>query len=117
MPAPTGAMMSGGVRKKRSHKYMCGVPVDKCSGSFTSASNGLKKSSKMHSSPQEAHKCYGRYLLGQGYTKIGPREYAAPNNGPIVFLTKKSRFGARCRGGKGERFMPSNMVGGHIISC
>jgi hypothetical protein len=117
MPTSTGAMLSGGVRRKRHHKYVCGVPANNCTGAFTSASNGLKKSCKMHSSPQEAHKCYARYLLRQGYTQIGSREFAAPNGGPIIFLTKKSRFGARCRGGKAERFMPSNMVGGHIISC
>ena len=115
MPGSTIAMGSG-ARRKRPHKWLCGVPHEHCEGSFTSASNGLRKSHKMHGSPEQAFKCYAKWLLKQGYTQIGPREFAAPNGGPIMVLTKKSKFGQRCRGGKEERFMPSNMVGGCVIS-
>jgi hypothetical protein len=111
----TSTVLSSGIRRKRPHKYICGVPDSYCIGSATNASNGLRKSHKMHGSPQQAFKCYARYLLGQGYTQVGPREFAAPNGGEIMVLTKKCRFGARCRGGKAERFMPTKMLGGHIV--
>ncbi len=115
MPASTSAMAGSGIRKKRVHKYLCGVPAAECFGSNTSASSGLHKGCKMHMSPQDAHKCYGRYLISQGYKQVGNREYAK-EDGPIVVLCKKSRFGHRCRGGKGERQMPSGrMVGGCVI--
>jgi hypothetical protein len=39
------AMASGGVNKKRPHKYI---------GGGTAASSGLRKSKKMHGSPLEA---------------------------------------------------------------
>ena len=51
----------------------------------------------------------------EGCKQIGPREFARPNDGPIVLLTKKIRFGARLRGGKGDRFMSEKTPGGHII--
>jgi hypothetical protein len=116
-----GTVMGSGAKRKRPHKHLCGTPKEYCTGSYTSASNGLSKGGgcKAHGTPQDAFKCYAKHLISQGYTQIGSREFAAPNNGPIVFLTKKSRFGARCRGGKAERFMPEGYqgTGGTIISC
>ena len=109
------AMMSSGLKKKRPHKYLCGVPDGNCVGSNCQASSGLKKSHKMHGSPQEAHKCYAKYLISQGYKQVGPREFCK-GDGPIVFLTKKSRFGSRCRPGKGSRYMPERFVGGCVVS-
>lgn len=111
------AVMGSGARRKRPHKHACGVPMEYCTGSNTSVSNGLKKSSKIHSSPEDAHKCYGRYLIKEGYKQVGSREYENPKTGYITVLTKKSKFGARLRGGKADRFMPEKMCGGHIISC
>jgi hypothetical protein len=114
--ATTGAALSHGIKSKRPHKYLCGVPSDKCTGGMTGVSNGLKKAGKTHGSPAEAHKCYSKWLLSQGYTQVGPREYSK-NGGPILLLTKKSKFGARLRGGKADRQMPSVTPGGLIISC
>lgn len=111
------SVFQGGIKKKRPHRYVCGVPKEYCVGSMTGASGGLHKGCKMHGTPQEAFKCHAKYLVSQGYVQVGSREFAAPNNGPIRVLTKKSRFGSRCRGGKGERFMPEKQVGGHVISC
>lgn len=108
-------VFGGGIKAKRPHKHVCGVPDKECSGSNGSTSNGLKNV-KLHNSPQDAWKCYARWLLRQGYIQVGSREFAAPNNGPITFLTKKSRFGKRVRGGKAERFMPEYTTGGHIVS-
>lgn len=110
-------MASGGVRKKRMPKWLCGVPLGECRGSLTQASNGLGKGGrKMHSSPQEAASCQAHNLVTQGYAQVGPREFSK-GDGPIVVLTKKSRAGARVRGGKGSRYMPeSKMTGGTIIS-
>lgn len=58
-----------------------------------------------------------RYLQRQGYERVGPREFAAPDGGPVRVLTKKCRFGARLRPGKEHaRFMPSVKEGGVVIS-
>lgn len=112
------ALMSGGARRKRPHKILCGVPDINCMGTWTAASNGIRHGGqrKLHTSPEEAFKCYAKYLLSQGYKQIGPREFAPPDGGPIMLLSKKSKFGARCRGGKGDRQMPCLNVGGTIIS-
>jgi hypothetical protein len=118
MPISGGAVMSTGARRKRPHKHICGTPGEYCIGSYTGTSSGLGKNRKMHGSPQQAFTCYAHYLIENlKYTQIGPREFAAPNNGPVLVLTKKSKFGARCRGGKGERFMPEVTPGGHVVSC
>lgn len=103
-----------GEKRNRGYKYFCGVPTDKCIGSLSQLSNGIRRNPKTHSSPEQAFKCYAKYLLTQGYIQVGPREFASPNDGPILVLTKKSRFGARLRGGKGARYMPEKMLGGTI---
>lgn len=115
MAASTGAALSCGTKSKRPHKYSCGVLSEFCTGGLTQVSSGLKKSGKTHSSPQEAFKCYARWLIRQGYKQVGPREFCN-GDGPILVLTKKSRFGSRLRGGKGDRQIPSVTPGGHIIS-
>jgi hypothetical protein len=99
MAASTGAVLSGGIKRKRPHKYLCGVPNQFCVGSNSAVPNAFKHNCKLHGSPQEAAKCYARYLVKQGYTQVGSREFAAPNGGPIHVLTKKCRFGSRFRGG------------------
>lgn len=116
MGASTGAALSCGTKSKRPHKYSCGVPQEYCIGGLAQVSSGLKKSGKTHGSPKEAFGCYAKWLLRQGYKQVGPREFCK-DDGPILVLTKKSRFGARLRGGKGDRQMPScQATGGHIIS-
>jgi hypothetical protein len=115
-------MVSGGAQKKRKPKYLCGTPDTYCIGSLSSVSNGLRKSRKAHGQPEEAFACYAQYLIKQGYTQCGPREFYLVDKrsgeaGPIVVLTKKSRFGARLRGGKGNRYTPEGeATGGTIIS-
>lgn len=105
-----------GARKKRKPLYICGLSDNECTGNGKAVSNGLKKFHKVHGSSEQAFKCYAAYLIRNGYEQIGPREFAAPNNGPVMVLTKKSKFGSRLRGGKGDRYMPEHNVGG-LIAC
>lgn len=84
-------------------RYLCGVPDTYCSGVMSSA---MRKGKKLHSSSPEAFRCMERYLLKhKGYTKVGNREFAAPDNGPITVLEKKSRYGGALRPGKENRWM------------
>jgi hypothetical protein len=117
MPLAAGAAVGSGLRRKRPHKYLCGVPAQFCTGSNSSVSSAFKHNAKLHGSSEDAAKCYGKYLIKQGYKQVGSREYAPPDGGPIHVLTKKCRFGSRFRGGKADRQMPQDMVGGTIISC
>lgn len=109
--AATG-LSSGGDKKKRGNKYLCGTPQDKCCGANSQVASALKNS-KTHSTPQESFACYAAYLIGDGYTQVGPREFSK-NNGPILVLNKKSRFGCTLRGGKGSRFMPKQYLSGGV---
>lgn len=102
--------------KGKGYAFLCGTPKDSCEGSKINVSHGLGLMSKGHMSPVDAFNCYKRYLLKIGYQQVGPREFAAPNNGPITVLTKKSRYGGRLRSGKeGTRFMGTNHRAGTII--
>jgi hypothetical protein len=58
-----------------------------------------KRGVKVHATPQEAFACHARYLISQGYTRLGQREFHKEGE-PIRVLTKKSRFGGILRGGK-----------------
>lgn len=78
-------------------KYMCGTPADTCGGGKMETNMGWQN---VHSSPQDAFKCYRRWLIKQGYTLVGTRELRPPNGGPILVLTKPSHFGGEMRGGK-----------------
>ena len=111
--AATFSKVTNKISRKR---YLCGTPTDHCSGSMTKCSNHMK-ATKTHVSSVEAFKCHAKYLINvEGYQQIGSREFAAPNNGPIRVLTKKSRFGAMLRGGKEGRSMPKAFVGGTLVS-
>lgn len=118
----TASLTSGGERKKRAHKCLCGVPQEKCTGSIVQTTRGLKSAIKMHGTPPEAFKCYSNYLIGLGYKQMGPREFYLPGatpelDGPVVVLTKKIRFGCTMRGGKGSRQMSRrDALGGVVIS-
>jgi hypothetical protein len=96
-------------------RFLCGVPTEKCCGRNNNFSHGMK-CTKSHTLPQEAFACYAAYLLSLGYTKVGSREFAAPDDGPIMVLSKKSRFGAVLRGGKEGRYMGKDLMGGAVIS-
>lgn len=101
-------------------KYTCGVPKEQCKGSFTDLNSGTRNLIvKTHVSPEEAFKCHKNWLLSQGYTQVGNREFSPPNNGPIRVLSKKTHFGGVLRFGKnekriGRRVMPKDFTGGMI---
>lgn len=99
------------------HKWLCGTPKEYCSGgSFVMADSVNRTTTQAHNSPSEAFDCYKHYLLRTGHEMIGPREFRPPDGGPILVLTKKSRFGARLREGKFGRYMPYYRVACAIIS-
>ena len=66
----------------------------------------------MHSSTKECFMCWKKYYLSLGYEQVGSREFATPNNGPIVFIAKQGKCGTPMRGGKsgddkqGKRLTP-----------
>lgn len=95
------------------NRYLCGTPKEQCSAGLVGANNGLSGNIKAHSTREEAFRCHVRHLLKQGYTRVGSREFASPNNGPVLVLAKKSHFGGVLRTGKkgegqhkGGRYMP-----------
>lgn len=104
--------------------YFCGVPNRCCQGSDCILSSHLRKGQpKVHYTSEAAFKCHANWLVKElGYERRGNREFAMPNGGPIVVLTKKSRFGGELRGGKraagkrSNRLMPARFPGGLIAS-
>lgn len=97
--------------------HLCGVPKEFCSGGLAQLSNSLKGRGMMaHQTPMESFKCHANYLLKTGYVRLSSREFQKKEGGPILILTKPSRFGSRMRPGKGTRSMPSNRTGGTISS-
>ena len=97
--------------------YTCGVPKEHCNGAHIAmnARMGGPSGMKAHGSPEEAFRCKARYLKKVlGYKQIGGREFAPPDGGPVMVLTKKSRFGGVIRAGKGgdtgkpTRYMPED---------
>ena len=80
-------------------KHLCGVPGLYCQGTKQQLNSGF---AKVHNSPQEAFKCYARWLVKRGFTKVGEREFRAPESegGSVHVLTKKCRFGCALRQGK-----------------
>ena len=91
-------------------KYLCGVNKADCTGDFTMLNSGMGKSMKTHISSEDAFKCYSKFLIKQGYIRIGSREFFKEGN-PILVLTKKCRFGGILRRGKnlegtGKSFCP-----------
>jgi hypothetical protein len=107
-------------------KFTCGVPEHHCGGGLMRVSQGIKiaiKSGtmKVHSSSEEAFRCRARYLTKvKGYTRVGNREFAPPDGGPIEVLAKKSHFGGQLRKGKsaeassGITVMPKRHMSGLV---
>lgn len=92
-----------------SRRFLCGVPEESCFGSTTLMQKQWKGSHKVHISREDAFKCHVRYLLSLGYTRLGAREFAPPNDGPVRVLTRSSRFGSELRWGKEQsRWMTKN---------
>lgn len=108
--AVSNAMAAGGSKKKRPHKFLCGTPLSHCTGSNGGGVSGGLKGAKLHGSPEEAFKCHAKYMIADGYVQVGNREFCK-GDGPIVVLTKKSKFGAMLRGGKGGRYNPKGHYG------
>lgn len=104
--------------KPGQHVVVCGTPEEFCQARRGLLNNGLKaKGIRVHPNHEAAFNCYKNYLLKNGYTQMDSRAFAAPNNGPIQVLTKKSRFGTELRQGKtggGSRFMPMGLKCGII---
>lgn len=92
---------------------LCPTPKADCSGSVKKMADtlGLRKS---HGTHAQAFECYRHYLLSLGYVRRGPREFESPE-GPILVLTKRSRFGESLRPGKEGRFMSKNHTGGCCV--
>jgi len=95
-------------------KVACQTPKKECTGGLTAVNNNLVGQGsprKLHSSSEEAFQCYSSFLLRNGYTQVGSREFRQPDGG-ILMLSKRSRYGAVMRKGKsdtgkaGNRFMP-----------
>lgn len=94
--------------------FLCPTPKQQCTGKVGNYSASLDKQGiKKHGSPKEAMDCYVRYLTQTlGYERLSSREFRPPDGGPILVLTKESRFGARLRSGKaGEGSGMSNSRG------
>ena len=93
------------------YKVLCGVPEIHCTGGTLITDQRLD-TTKAHGSHPEAYRCMRHYLLKvKGYTQDGSmvrgRDFRPPDGGPVLILTKQSRFGSRMRAGKGEnRYMP-----------
>lgn len=99
-----------------SSRYLCGVPDTDCCGGKTLYGKNMALPPKSHASREEAFRCAASYLRKQDYSQEGldARAFRPPDNGPVLILSKKSKFGARLRGGKrggdsagGSRFMPA----------
>ena len=87
-------------------KVFCGTPMDTCTGQMMTLNAAWnpdgsknKKNGKLHSSHEEAFKCYCKHLQAQGYQRIGSRDFCR-GDGPVLFLDRPSRFGAEFRKGK-----------------
>ena len=89
-----------GTPKRGRYMFMCGTPKEHCIGSMCKTNHGLQDAVRAHGSPEAAFGCMKHYLLSQGYTTSGSRGFSAPNGGPTLVLTKKSRYGGRLRNGK-----------------
>lgn len=87
----------------------CPTPVQYCTGGKAPVNAFLRGAPpRIHQTHSQAYNCYRRYLVDiLGYEDRGNREFSPPGGGPVIFLTKKSRFGTAMRYGKlQERWMP-----------
>jgi hypothetical protein len=106
----------------QARKVMCGTPETECTGSKAPLIPGMP-GKKTHSSNTEAFRCYRRHLIAKGYTPVGSRAFSPPDGGPVLILSKKTRFGGGFRRGKSDgiagngagRFMPSRFVSGLVF--
>lgn len=96
--------------------FMCGTPKESCCGGLLKVN--FAPTIKAHSSSKEAFNCKRNHLISLGYSQIGTREFLKEGE-PVLFLTKKSRFGGKLRKGKeakeSRRAIPNGRVGGTIF--
>ena len=87
---------------QNNRRYLCGTPKAECTGTVAQVSScgEPQEACKVHMSPEEAFRCYSRYLVKHGYIQTGPRDFKDPKDGMNLVLTKKSHFGAMVRPGK-----------------
>lgn len=79
-------------------RHICGTPAEGCTGTRSVVD---KEGVGTHATAEEAFACYRQYLIGQGFRPVGTRELVDPSDGYVRVLTKKIRFGAPVRRGKG----------------
>ncbi len=98
-------------------KFLCGTPAAACGASLVKLNHGLDgRGIKAHGTREQAYDCQRRYLLSQGYKQVGSNAFAAPDEGPILVLSKKSRYGGKLRMGKeGTRNQPDGRPSSGII--
>lgn len=103
--------------QRRPYEYLCGTPGVSCSGHISKLNHGLEgRGIRAHGSRSAAFACQRRYLLSQGYTQVGGHAFAAPDDGPILILTKKSHYGGKLRNGKeGTRNQPDGKSASGLI--
>ena len=79
-------------------RHICGTPRESCTGRPSTVD---KESIGTHAAAHEAFACHRQYPISIGFVSIGTRELIDPADGYVRVLTKKIRFGARVRRGKG----------------
>ena len=93
-----------------SRGYVCGTPREECTGGAAGLNFNIRGGvAKIHSSTEEAFRCYSRHLMNHGFKRTGNREFTPDDGGPTRILTKKIRYGGMLRPGKrqdkgGKRF-------------
>jgi hypothetical protein len=79
-------------------RHLCGTPAEACTGTLSTVD---KEGVGTHATAEQAFACHRQYLIARGFVPVGPRELRDPTDGFVRVLTKKIRFGAPVRRGKG----------------
>ena len=78
--------------------FCCAVPTEYCKGKINA-----KDRTRCHATVQAVRSCARNWLINiRGATQISPREFALPNEGPILVLSKKP---LKCKAGKASTQM------------
>jgi len=70
------------------------VPMAQCSGGVVTADDIREKFAKVHRAYDEILSCEARYLISQGYRRIGLREVEC-SDGVILVLARKAGLKAK----------------------
>ena len=79
-------------------RHICGTPAANCTGTRSTVD---KDPVGTHATAPEAFACHRQYLVSIGFKPVGQRELTDPADNYVRVLTKKIRFGASVRRGKG----------------